>query len=164
MEWDERYGRAEDLPASIVRRSRIGYNPEESVREAISAPCRIIDADIDLAMGVINLDLEIGEPDGSGYIGGAELRMRDGRAELEVSRSLPAPDAGSVERAMKEGSAVPLSPLEGSNPRLDIREDDRTVTMTLTVSNDPARLPSIDALEGVMRRAEFAMLKAGGQE
>ncbi|MDA7998971.1 MAG: hypothetical protein MPI82_03840 [Nitrosopumilus sp.] len=160
MERDDRYGRVEDLPASVVRRSRIGYNLEESIREVISAPCRIIDADIDLAMGVISLDLEIGGPDGAGYIDGAELRMRDGRAELEVSRSLPAPGAGSVERAMKEGAAVPLSPLEGSDPRLDIREDERTVTVTLTVSNDPARLPSISTLEDVMRRAEFAMLRA----
>ena len=161
MERDDRYGRGEDPSASIMRRSRIGYNLEESVREVIGTPCRIIVTDIDLAMGVINLYLEIGGPDGAGHIDGAKMRMREGSVELEVSRSLPAPGAGSAERAMQEGSRVPLTSLEGSDPRLDISGDDRTITITLTVSNDTARLPPISALEEVMRRAEFVMLKYG---
>ncbi|CAI9831063.1 hypothetical protein IBTHAUMO2_150017 [Nitrosopumilaceae archaeon] len=156
----DRRGRVEDLPAMVVRQARAGYCLEQAARDIIGAPCRILESDFDIAAGRMSLELEVpGET--STYLSDVELEVRGGDMTLVAGRCVEILGSADVEGAIERGRLVDPGELGVCRPVLEIYRYEDSVIMEIRLSCRMEDFVGIGAVEDVMRRAEFAMLRTG---
>ncbi|RNJ77929.1 MAG: hypothetical protein EB830_00960 [Nitrosopumilus sp. H13] len=154
----KRYRNVEDLPASVVRQARVGHNTEQAIRDMIGAPCRIIESCMDLEHNESTFEIDIVEDDQ--YLDSVDLSVYGNNAEMTATRAFSVGCAYNVDHAIRRGSEMPLGELDGYEPKLEISVCEDALIITLSVAGKASDMPKIHRLVGVMRAAEFAMLKS----
>ncbi|RNJ77703.1 MAG: hypothetical protein EB828_00425 [Nitrosopumilus sp. D6] len=154
----KRYLHVEDLPASIVRQARVGHVMEQAIQDVIGAPCRIIDSYIDLEQVVSTFEIDIPSAKDH-YLDSVTLTVYGKNAEMTAVRVFSVKCPYNMTCAIKRGSMTNLDILKGYDPRLDIDVCEDAIILTLSVAGMISDIPRIDKIAGVLRIAEFAMMK-----